>query len=366
MSLLSSLPLKTFFSSSRNRSLIGVCLFSALLVYLVFFKNDIEIEKTQVNEPFNTVSQTTFAHDFQKDKENYLEGELSQKDNQFSLLHSQQNTISQQYLGMSDDLSKLGDKVNDIFRQLTHLQNDNDDRQHLKNSSKSAQFRLLSVENSSQASVKNYLPAGTFVSAKILGGVDVSTSPSAKQHPQPMLLELTGQARLPSHQIVDIAHCRVTAQTWGDLSAERAYARTDNLSCVLPSGKIVDTKIQAFIVDETGKNGLRGDVVARHEGAMITQAFLSKFISSLGGVGTSLADGFLQNQENINWQAASKGSLIAGAGHGVQGLGETLENYFISRLNELSPVIQVFADKDVCLVLTKGLWLEPTVHPKGD
>lgn len=307
----------------------------------------------------------TLEIDFKNDINNNLHTKLRDKDIEIERLHAAHNA-SEKKIEMLEKTSKqIMDNLNTISKRNYVERNLGISGPETSSQVVVKKLNVREIESQATRRVSNYIPAGTFLKAKILGGVDVSTNPSAKNNPQPMLLHVTDWANLPSLVSQNIEHCRITAHAWGDLSSERAYARTENLSCVKKNGDVLDTKIQAFIVDETAKNGIRGDVVARHEGSMITQAFLSKFIGSIGGSLSDYSDNFIASQEDISWKDASRTSGLNAAGKGIKGAGDTLERYFVERLNELSPVIQIFADKDVHVVLTKGVDLVDGTSNKG-
>ena len=50
---------------------------------------------------------------------------------------------------------------------------------------------------------------------------------------------------------------------YGDISAERAYIRTENLSCVRHDGRTLEVKIHGSIFGEDGKVGVRGRLVSK-------------------------------------------------------------------------------------------------------
>lgn len=356
--------LRNIFQDKKKRNLIGASSF------LVIFILSLSLEQSQSPKsstpdsflPKNKVQYASLDNnlelDFHHDINQKLNLELAEKDAEIK-------SLKKLHLKSEKKISDLEEKSNQILATIEAVAkqqyiDENYSLPHPKQHSKKkmiSSMQVSSIEKPKKRTTSNYIPAGTFIKAKILGGVDVSTNPEAKRNPQPMLLHVTDWANLPSLEKQDISHCRITAHAWGDLSSERAYARTENLSCVKKNGDIIDTKIQAFLVDETSKNGIRGDVVARHEGSMITQAFLSKFIGSIGGGVADFGNNFGSSQENISWKDATKSAGIRAAGSGIKGAGDTLERYFVERLNELSPVIQVFADKDVHVVLTKGVEL---------
>ena len=316
-----------------------------------------DTNKPQLAQIYNTSFEpNSFEREIHQDISQRLQADLGDKNQKLDILEQQRSFYESKINDLETMTQDLAHKVEQM--QYDVVRNPYEQQPQITQKKQNSSYSVTNFKDEALSkNTTNYIPSGTFLKAKILGGVDVSTNPSAQKNPQPMLLHVTDWANLPSLGSKNIKHCRITAHAWGDLSSERAYARTDKLSCVLETGDIIDTPVKAFLVDETGKNGIRGDVVARHEGAMITQAFLSKFIGSIGGVSQDLAQGFSKSQEDISWSETLKSGGLKSLGASTKGVGDTLERYFVERLNELSPVIQVFADKDVHVVLTEGVTL---------
>ena len=66
----------------------------------------------------------------------------------------------------------------------------------------------------------------------VLNGLDAPTGGAAQQNPHPVLLQLSDDAVLPNKFRAALKNCMVTANGFGDVAAERAYIRTDRLSCI--------------------------------------------------------------------------------------------------------------------------------------
>ena len=65
-----------------------------------------------------------------------------------------------------------------------------------------------------------------------------------------------------------------------DISAERAYIRTENLSCVRHDGSTLEIAIQGSIFGEDGKVGMRGRLVTK-QGQMLANALLAGVVSGI-------------------------------------------------------------------------------------
>jgi conjugal transfer pilus assembly protein TraB len=204
---------------------------------------------------------------------------------------------------------------------------------------------------------ENYIPAGSFVNAVILGGIDAAAGVTAQSEPRPVLLRLVDLGVIPNKVRKDIRDCHVIAAGYGDISSERAYVRTERLSCTLVNGDVFEEKIEAYIAGEDGKDGLRGTVV-RREGDLIFNSFLA---GTIAGVGKGMSQSFgttsvspLGSTKTLNGQDVLKSGLYGGAGEG----GDQLQKYFIQRAEQMHPIIQISAGREVTIVFLKGVELD--------
>ena len=77
----------------------------------------------------------------------------------------------------------------------------------------------------------SYIPATSYVSGHLLGGIAVSTSVNTQSEPIPIVIKLTGRGNLPKDFAVDIKQCRLLGSCYGDISSERAIIRAEELVC---------------------------------------------------------------------------------------------------------------------------------------
>ncbi|MBN9289487.1 MAG: hypothetical protein BGO43_13565 [Gammaproteobacteria bacterium 39-13] len=203
----------------------------------------------------------------------------------------------------------------------------------------------------------NYIPAGTFVRAVILGGVDASASISSQSEPRPVLLRLVDLGVLPNHARANIQDCHIIAAVYGDISSERAYARTERISCTLKNGKVFESSLEGYIAGEDGKDGVRGKVI-RREGDLLWNSFFAGAVSGLGkgmsqGLGTTSISP-LGSTTTTTGSDVLKSGAYSGIGEGA----DRLQKYFIERAEQYQPVIQIAAGREITVVFTKGLTLD--------
>jgi conjugal transfer pilus assembly protein TraB len=215
-------------------------------------------------------------------------------------------------------------------------------------------------------SVDNTIPAGAFAKAILLGGVDASASISASSDPRPALLRVMDLGTLPRKFHSDLVGCHALAACYGDISSERVYMRLEKLTCVeRKTGEIIETKVQGYVAGEDGRTGVRGSVVDR-AGESMRNVLMGGF---LGGVGEFLSQSrnsaitFSPVAGLAQSNPIGMGEMLkAGAGKGINNALEKYEDFYIKRAEQLQPVIQVAAGRQVDIVFTEGVSLNETLY----
>lgn len=203
---------------------------------------------------------------------------------------------------------------------------------------------------------KTYIPSGSFARAVLLGGFDAPAGGQAQNNPIPVLLRVQNNAFLPNRYRAQIKECHIVGSGYGDLSAERAYIRTESLSCVLKSGEVIDTPLKGYINGEDGKAGMRGRVVSK-QGQVLANALATGVISGFG-------QGLQQAATTTSTSAFGSVSTVkagdqiqSGIGTGIGKALDRLSQYYIQLAEKMFPVIEIDAARQVDVVLTKGVML---------
>jgi conjugal transfer pilus assembly protein TraB len=206
--------------------------------------------------------------------------------------------------------------------------------------------------NTPEKTPENYLGIG-FLRARILGGLDAPTAGSAQQQPHPVLMQVIDDGQLANRFRVDVKECFVIAAGYGDLSTERAYIRTESLSCIRPDGGLIEISINGSVFGEDGKNGLRGRLVTK-QGALLANAFASGVASGIGRMTSQQA--FTTSQTALGTTQTLDSSRIAqaGLGQGINIAMDRLSRYYISLAEKMFPIIEIDANRTVDIVITKG------------
>jgi conjugal transfer pilus assembly protein TraB len=203
----------------------------------------------------------------------------------------------------------------------------------------------------------NTLPAGAFAQAILLGGVDASTSIQAASDPRPILLRLINPGTLPRRFKSDLAGCHVLAASYGDLSSERVYMRLEKLGCVeRKTGEIIEMNIQGYVAGEDGKAGIRGSIVDK-SGATMRNAMIGGFVSSIGKFLGQARTPILVSPNGLAQNAPLNVDDIfkQSAANGVGGALDKYADFYIKRAEQMQPVIQVAAGRQVDIVFTHGI-----------
>ncbi len=204
---------------------------------------------------------------------------------------------------------------------------------------------------------RRYIPSGAFTRAILLGGLDAPTGGQAQRNPQPVLLRLVDNAVLPNHFRSRIKECFVVGAGYGDMSSERAYIRTESLSCVMRDGTAIDVPVKGYVAGEDGKAGMRGRLVSK-QGQLLANALLA-------GVASGIGHAFQQSSTTLSVSPLGATTAVdpgkqfeAGFGTGVGRALERLAQYYISLAEKVFPVIEVDAGRTVDVVITQGVSLQ--------
>ncbi|HZX83277.1 MAG TPA: TraB/VirB10 family protein, partial [Reyranella sp.] len=205
--------------------------------------------------------------------------------------------------------------------------------------------------------VSSFLPV-SFTRGILLGGLDAPTGGQSQSNPHPVLIRLSDNSVLPNQFRGDYRECFVIAAGYGDISSERAYLRTENLSCVRNDGATLEIRIQGSVYGEDGKVGMRGRLVTK-QGQMLANALLAGVVSGIGqGLSTA----------NTTYSTSALGTIAsadnnadayrAGLGQGVGKALDRLAQYYIKLAENTFPVIEVDAGRQIDVVITKGVRID--------
>ena len=218
--------------------------------------------------------------------------------------------------------------------------------------------------NPAARDARRYIPSGAFTRAILLGGLDAPTGGQSQRNPQPVLLRLVDNAVLPNHFRSKIKECFVVGAGFGDVSSERAYIRTESLSCVTRDGTAIDVPVKGYVAGEDGKAGMRGRLVSK-QGQILANALLAGVASGIGHAFTQSSTTLSVSPLGTTSSVDPGKQLEAGLGTGVGKALDRLAQYYISLAEKVFPVIEVDAGRSVDVVLTQGVALPGTLDAAG-
>ena len=218
--------------------------------------------------------------------------------------------------------------------------------------------RIIKTHHNFYLNPAHYVPSNTSLRAVILGGADADASVNGQsKNNGVMLFKFLEDGTLPNGQRSRLRGCRVSANSYGDISSERAYGTLYRLSCAHPGEPIIDKEVTGWVFFN-GKVGIKGKPLMR-DNKVMTWAGVSGALS-----GIASAAQYAQSVQAIGPYGATSvvpSSQIApfAAYGGASKAADTLSQYYVKRAEQYHPVIQVGSGNVVTIVFKDGFYLEP-------
>ena len=204
----------------------------------------------------------------------------------------------------------------------------------------------------------SYIPAGTFARIVVLNGLDAPTGGQAQTNPSPVLLKILDSATMPNGYKANLSGCVLTANGYGDVSAERSYIRLDRLTCVSEDGGAIDIAVKGYVAGEDGKSGMRGKLVSK-TGQILANGLLAAVGSGIGQAFSSSATTTTTNPFGGQTATTNPGKEFqAGLGKGVGTAFEGLSKYYIQLAEKTFPIIEIDGGRVSDVVFSRGFILE--------
>lgn len=209
-----------------------------------------------------------------------------------------------------------------------------------------------------------YLPAGSIVSGTLITGLDAPTSAATRADPFPALVRVKKEAILPNHFRLDVRECFIVASGYGDLSSERAYLRSEVLSCVREDGGVIEVPVNMYAVGEDGKAGIAGRLVSK-QGQMIAKSMTAGFFEGFSSMFRRLPVPTISTEardttifQSMLSSDAVQSATLTGAGRAL----DRIAQFYLDMAEGMFPVIEVNAGRPIEFVVTKGGRIKP-VNP---
>lgn len=137
-------------------------------------------------------------------------------------------------------------------------------------------FNVSMTARDEADSAMTVLPAGSFVSAKVLSGVE------ANQHePYPVLLQLSYAFTGPNRTKINLSNCFMIAKARANISTERVIMETDTLSCVKQNGEHYKISARGYTAGEDSTFGSTGTFISK-QGQVLLAAVLANIAKNAG------------------------------------------------------------------------------------
>jgi conjugal transfer pilus assembly protein TraB len=203
------------------------------------------------------------------------------------------------------------------------------------------------------------IPAGSILRGVLLSGMDAPTGRQSRRDPYPALARIKHDAILPNRFRADVRECFLVLAGYGDLGSERAYLRSEAITCVRADGGAIEVPIDAYATGEDGKVGVRGRVVSK-QGKLIAQAMMASFVEGFSKMFSTVPVATLSTTagqstpfQNVLTPEALQGAAVSGAGNAL----DRLTNFFMDMAEEMFPVIEIDAGRAIEFVLNRGATL---------
>jgi hypothetical protein len=197
------------------------------------------------------------------------------------------------------------------------------------------------------------IPPGSFGEGKLLTGVFAPVTGDA----MPVLIKLSSLLVGPSRTRIPIAGAFLVGKATGDANSSRAIIQLHSLSFVDGDGKSVERKVNGWVVDADGIQGLAGRYVWNVKEMAL--------LSGVSGTAQGMANAFANSQTTTSTSAlgsvkeVTKNSVdyagFQGASSALANIGKIIEE----RMREFVPSVYVGnADRSVTIVFLEGVSLE--------
>lgn len=213
-------------------------------------------------------------------------------------------------------------------------------------------FSFSSDQAPKELNYKNYVPAGSFVTAVMTGGAEANAGVGGESNTAPVTFKMLNQGFLPNGKHTKLKGCFMTASAYGDISSSRGIVRGDRLSCIRKNGSVLDIPIEATVFN-FGKNGIRGNAVMRNSkiiGAAGTAGVLSGLGSAATGMSQTQSTSALGTTSSVNPSKVPL-NILGGA---TEKVASQLSEYYIKLAEKYHPDIDLQQGAIVNIVFLKG------------
>jgi conjugal transfer pilus assembly protein TraB len=201
-----------------------------------------------------------------------------------------------------------------------------------------------------------HVPAGTFAEGTLLTGILAPVGGDAL----PVLIKLDALAVGPNRSRLPLKDAFLVGKATGDANSSRAIVQLHLLSYVGPDGRTIERKVNGWVVDADGMQGLKGEYV--------WNANQIATLSIAAGGMQGMANAFAASQTTVTSSPAGSLREVTGSAKDYtlfQGGGQALANLskiIEERLREFTPGVFVSnRDRKLTAVFLEGVTLDSNV-----
>lgn len=187
------------------------------------------------------------------------------------------------------------------------------------------------------------------------GDGDISASRAMAQ--RPITIAIKGKVLGANNYSFDLKNCEASFAGAAERSTERVHLMGRKLICNFPNGlrAVADLNdLGVVVTDPSGKEGVLGKMVSK-EGHMLSLAFLSEFVKSVGSVyqGTNFATPVYGQTPTVNGQVISQAGGMA-----LSSSASRFTEYMLSLAQDSRPYIEIQGGIPVAVKFTEEIEFE--------
>jgi len=209
-----------------------------------------------------------------------------------------------------------------------------------------------------------YIPTGSIVAGRTMHVIPAPVERGVLPLP-PVLVKLEGDAYTANGFSVPLDDCYAVGKAQGDWNfvGGKEYARAEiqltKLVCVLGNGKVIEKKINAYVIDkQTGMEGLVGNLYD------VSGEQIAKFtaVNTLSSFWSGLAKSYTETtttKDGYTYEKVTKPAKYA-LFSSLSKSWEKFTKFYEKRLSKIYPVVLVPADRKLEVVFLSGVDLGVT------
>lgn len=159
----------------------------------------------------------------------------------------------------------------------------------------------------------------------------------------PSLLVLEEAYTSPNDSGVDLSGCFALAKAQASMSTERVEFQVYKLSCVSPKGRMVERKVNGFVVDDKDQGfAVKGELKS-NQSRVATMAFMSSIVNGIGEIINRKA----QNIGGAN-PDSNRNVIVQ---QGATGAANQVAQWYLNQANNLAATLDVKSGQSVYIVM---------------